>query len=67
MDSLELVEMVMVFEEVFGTAIPDEDIEHLSSPRKMVDLLERHLSNQRPNKRAAALIRKVAKAQQRPE
>jgi hypothetical protein len=67
MDSLEIVEMVMVFEEIFGTEIPDDDAEHLGNPREMVDLLDRQLSNQRPNKQAAAFLRKLAKNQQRPE
>jgi hypothetical protein len=66
MNSLDIVEMVMVLEEVFGTEIPF-DAEHLGSPREVVDLLDRHLSNQRPNKQAAAFLRKLAKSQQRPE
>jgi hypothetical protein len=40
--------MVMVLEEVFEIEIHDDAL-HLGSPREMVDLLERHLSNQRPN------------------
>jgi hypothetical protein len=67
MDSLEIVEMVMVFEEIFGTEIPDDDAELLGSPREMVDLLERQLSNQPPNKQAATFLRKLAKDQQRPD
>ncbi len=58
MDSLDLVEAVMLVEEVFGTEIPDNDAENFGSPRNMVDWLELHLSNQRPNKQAAALLRK---------
>jgi acyl carrier protein len=61
MDSLDLVEAVMLIEEIFGTEIPDFDAESLGSPREMMDWLERHLSNQRPNKQAAALLRKLAK------
>jgi hypothetical protein len=60
-DSLDLVEAVMLVEEVFGTAIPDIDAEIFGSPREMVGWLEIHLSNQRPNKEAVALLRKLAK------
>ena len=49
-DSLDLVEAVMLIEEVFGTEIPDGDAETFGSPRGMVDWLELHLSNQRPSK-----------------
>ena len=34
---------------------------------EIVDSLERRLSNQRPDKRAAALLRKLAEKQERPE
>jgi hypothetical protein len=67
MDSLDLVEAVMLIEEVFGTEIPDKDAENFGSPREMVDWLELHLSNQRPNKGAAALLRKLAKDHNDPE
>jgi hypothetical protein len=67
MDSLDLVEAVMLVEEVFGTEIPDNDAENFGSPRDMVDWLELHLSNQRPNKQAAALLRKLAKAHDNPQ
>jgi hypothetical protein len=66
MDSLDLVEAVMLIEEVLGTEIPDGDAKNFSSPREMVDWLELHLSNQRPNKQAAALLRKLAKAHDNP-
>jgi hypothetical protein len=66
MDSLDLVEAVMLIEEIFGTEIPDSDAE-IGSPRDMVDWLERHLSNQRPTKEAAAVLRKLAKAHNNPE
>jgi phosphopantetheine binding protein len=62
MDSLDLVEAVMLIEEVLGTEIPYNDAETFGSPREMADWLELHLSNQRPNKEAAALLRKLAKA-----
>ena len=53
MDSLDFVEAVMVLEEVLGIEIPAHEAEQLRSPREIVDMLEHHLSNQRPTKRAA--------------
>ena len=67
MDSLDLVEAVVLIEEITGTEIPDGDAENFSSPREMVDWLEGHLSNQRPNKQAAALLKRLAKAHNNPE
>jgi hypothetical protein len=67
MDSLDTVEMVMVFEEVFDIEIPDHEAERGGSPSEIVDRLERRFSNRRPNKAAAALLRKIADQQQRPE
>lgn len=67
MDSLELVEMVMLVEEIFGTEIPNYDAETFASPREIVDWLELHLSNQRPNKTARTFLRKLAKDQDRAE
>ena len=66
-DSLYLVEAVMLIEEILGTEIPDGDADNFGSPREMVDWLERHLSNQRPTKEAAAVLRKLAKAHNNPE
>lgn len=66
-ESLDLVDMVMVFEEVFDIEIPNDDFEHFDSPSEMVDRIEQLLSNQRPNKAAKVLLRKLAKEQQRPE
>jgi hypothetical protein len=66
MDSLETVEMVMFFEEIFAIDIPEGDNEHLG-PAEMIDWLELHLSNQRPNKQAQASLQKLARNQQRPE
>ena len=51
MDSLDFVEAVMVLEEVLGVEIPADDAEQCGSPREMVDLLEHHLSNERPTKK----------------
>ena len=67
MDSFDLVEAVMLIEEIFGTDVPDGDAENFGSPREMVDWLEPHLSNRRPNKVAAALLRKLATAHNDPE
>jgi len=64
MDSLDLVEKVMMIEEFFGNEIPNENF---SSPREIVDWLEAHLSNQRPNKEAATFLRKLAKRYDNPE
>ena len=66
-DSLDLVEAVMVIEEIFGTDIPSGDKETFGSPKEIVDWLDPHLSNRRPNKQAAALLRKLAKDQNNPE
>jgi hypothetical protein len=60
MDSLDLIEAVMLIEEIFRTAMPEADAETFGSPREMVDWLERHLSNRRPNKQAAAFLKKLA-------
>ncbi|MGC2195451.1 MAG: hypothetical protein WA628_12310 [Terriglobales bacterium] len=67
MDSLELVEMVMLSEQIFGAEIPDNDAGDFGGPREIVDWLEPRLSNLRPNKQATALLRKLAEDQQRPE
>jgi len=60
MDSLDIVEAVMLVEEIFGTDIPSRDAENFGSPREIVDWLEPHLVNRRPNKQAAAFLRKLA-------
>ena len=60
-DSLDLVEAVMLIEEIFGTDISDGDSENFGSPTEIVDWLESHLSNRRPNKAAVSLLRKLAK------
>jgi hypothetical protein len=66
-DSLETVEMVMLVEEVFEVDIPDGDAERFGSPREIVGWLEARLSNQRPNKAARTLLRKLAEDQLWPE
>ena len=67
MHSLDLVELVMAFEEVFDVEIPDNDIADSDSLAELVDRFERALFNQRPNKAAKALLRKLAKEKQQPE
>jgi hypothetical protein len=64
---LDPVEMVMWMEEFFETEIPDHESERFGTPSEILDSLERRLSNQRPNQRAAALLRKLAKDQNWPE
>ena len=39
-DSLDLVELVMAFEEEFGSDIPDEDAEKLTTVGKIIDYLK---------------------------
>jgi hypothetical protein len=67
MNSLDTVEAVMAFEEAFGFELPVHESEDFGSPQEMVDWLELHLSNQRPNEQAAALLRRLAKDQNNPE
>jgi hypothetical protein len=66
MDGLDLVEVLMVLEEVFGMDITDRGAPHFGGPREMVDWLESHLSNRRPNKQSAALLRRLAENQGSP-
>jgi hypothetical protein len=61
----DVIETVMLVEEIFGTDIRDP--ETFSRPCQVADWLEPRLLNWEPNKQAAALLRKLAKAQQRPE
>lgn len=67
MDSLDLVEVVMAIEEIFGADIPDSDAENFGGPGEVVGWLEPHLLNRRPNKAAVARLRKLAKAHNNPE
>ncbi len=41
-DSLDIVELVMAFEEEFGIEIPDEDAEKISNVRDAVAYIEQH-------------------------
>ena len=67
MNSLDTVEALMAFEEVFAVELPVHESGDFASPQEMVDWLELYLSNQRLNKEAAALLRKLAKAHNIPE
>ncbi|MCI0347005.1 MAG: acyl carrier protein [Chloroflexi bacterium] len=41
-DSLDIVELVMAFEEEFGIEIPDEDAEKISTVRDAVNYIDEH-------------------------
>ena len=45
-DSLDIVELVMAFEEEFGIEIPDEDAEKISNVRDAVDYIESNAGDQ---------------------
>jgi len=55
------------FGAVFGDSIFDVPSEPFRTPREMADKLERVLSNERPNKKAAALLIMLARKQGHPE
>ena len=67
MNSLDTVEAVLAFEEAFGVELPVHESGGFGTPKEMVDWLEVHLSNQRLNKQAAALLRQLAKDRNNPE
>jgi len=67
MNSLDTVEAIMVFEEVFAIELPVHESGDFGSPQEMVDWLDLYLSNQRPSREAAALLRKLAKDHNTPE
>ena len=41
-DSLDIVELVMAFEEAFKIQIPDEDAEKITTVKQAVDYIEKH-------------------------
>ncbi|MEE1285289.1 MAG: acyl carrier protein [Ruminobacter sp.] len=41
-DSLDTVELVMALEEEFGTEIPDEDAEKITTVQAAIDYIENH-------------------------
>ena len=61
MDSLEIVEMVMLVEEIFGTDVPDNGAEHFGSLGEMVDWLDARLTNDRPNEKSYGAAQKARK------
>ncbi|HUY13991.1 MAG TPA: acyl carrier protein [Terriglobia bacterium] len=42
-DSLDIVELVMTFEESFGIEIPDEDAEKIQTVKDSVDYIQAHV------------------------
>jgi acyl carrier protein len=46
-DSLDIVELVMAFEEKFAVEIPDEDSQKLDSVQKAVEYLEKKLAEKK--------------------
>ncbi len=44
-DSLDIVELVMAFEEEFGIEIPDEDAEKIANVREAVEYIEKTAGN----------------------
>ena len=47
-DSLDIVELVMAFEEKFGLEIPDEDSQKMDSVGKAVEYLEKKIAEKKP-------------------
>jgi len=45
-DSLDIVELVMAFEEEFGIEIPDEEAEKISNVREAIAYIETHTGDQ---------------------
>ena len=46
-DSLDIVELVMAFEEAFGIEIPDEDAEKITRVREAVEYIESKTKNRK--------------------
>jgi acyl carrier protein len=44
-DSLDIVELVMAFEEEFGIEIPDEDAEKIARVKQAVEYIEQHATS----------------------
>jgi acyl carrier protein len=44
-DSLDIVELVMAFEEEFGIEIPDEDAENITTVQDAINYIDGHVSN----------------------
>jgi acyl carrier protein len=41
-DSLDIVELVMAFEEAFGIDIPDDDAEKITTVKEAIDYIQAH-------------------------
>lgn len=67
MDSLNVIERVMFLEEIFRVDIPNDNVESFGSEREIVDWLEEHLSNVRPNRDAVDVLKRLAVQLGRPE
>ena len=67
MDSLDIVEMTMLMEEIFAVDISDFEAEKFDGPKQIVDCLKVRLSDKRPNKQAVAMLKDLAKKQRWPE
>ena len=48
-DSLDIVELVMAFEEEFNIEIPDEDAEKIGRVREAVEYIEKHAGGEAKN------------------
>jgi acyl carrier protein len=46
-DSLDIVELVMAFEEEFGIEIPDEDAEKITRVKEAVEYIEAHAKSKK--------------------
>jgi len=66
-DSLDMVELVMVSEEFFEVEYLSAKAETFGSSREIVDSLEALLANCRPNKKAVEMLLRIAKKEDRPE
>jgi hypothetical protein len=67
MNSIDTVEAVMVFEEVFAVEVPVHEAKSLNGPTELIDWLELRLSNERPNRQATLLLRNLAVAHNNPD
>jgi len=45
-DSLDIVELVMAFEEEFGIEIPDEEAENIATVRQAVEYIDQHAGDE---------------------
>ncbi len=46
-DSLDIVELIMAFEESFGIEIPDEDAEKITTVKDAIDYIENRLKSKK--------------------